>query len=84
MLLRLCSTKLNILYLCSEVVSSGFQRDWSGFASGSRLSKSKVVNENEKSEIHESNVAILDSMSEEQMEQERLVVQLNSLITDPV
>ena len=65
------------------MVSSGFQRDWSGFASGSRLSKSKVVNENEKSEIHESNVAILDSMSEEQMEQERLVVQLNSLITDP-
>ena len=64
-----------------QVVSSGFQRDWSGFPSGSRLSKSKVVNENEKNEIHESNVAILDSMSEEQMEQERLVVQLNSLIT---
>ena len=56
------------------MVSSGFKRDWSGFASGSRLSKSKVVNENEKNEIHESNVAILDSMSEEQMEQERLVV----------
>ena len=64
-----------------QVVSSGFQRDWSGFASGSRLSKSKVVNEKEKNEIHESNVAILDSMSEEQMEQERLVVvQLGKLL----
>ena len=40
-------------------------------ASGSRLSKSKVVKESEKKDVHESNVAILDKMSDEQLEQER-------------
>ena len=59
------------MFTISQVVTSSFQRDWNDFASGSRLSQSKVVKESEKKDIHESNAAILDKMSDEQLEEER-------------
>ena len=53
------------------VSSNSFQRDWSQIASTSRLNESAIVKDNEKKEIHESNIAILDAMSDEQLRQER-------------
>ena len=59
------------MFTILQVVTSSFQRDWNDFASGSRLSKSKVVKESEKKDIHESNAAILNQMSDEKLEEKR-------------
>ena len=51
----------------SKIVRREHDRDWSM----NQIRKVKILNETEKQDIHESNVAILDSMSDEQLQEEK-------------